>query len=196
MSQQLRYERRVPKFLRGYAHLLQADKKNYMGEEIGYDEVATEGFQSEKDIEEDGGVIVRKEIGWTGLKGKREGYEQVEQEDEEEREELTEVPSARDYFPEEEDAKEKAKKETESKEEYFKDGKVIFHAKRGQKRLKDDSEKEEESDSASREGRAGKISRVREVAEDEGTERTEKTKKQKIQSEKKKVKLLSFDEDL
>jgi hypothetical protein len=141
-GKKLHYVRQVPKFLRGYAHLLQSDKKNYLGEEVGYDEVTTAGFQTEQDLEEDGAVIVRTEerkfLSRVARVENNEG-DDVKDEDEEE-EELTEVPSVSDFFPEvrEEEAAERRRKdaleEIKREESYYKDGKILFHGKSTKKR--------------------------------------------------------------
>lgn len=178
-GKKLHYVRHVPKFLRGYAHLLQADKKNYLGEEVGYDEVTRAGFQTEEDLEEDGAVIVRTEkrkfVSRVGGMSKEEGSEVVAEEEDEE-EELTEVPSVNDFFPEiseEEDAAErrrrKAEEERGREEDYFKDGKILFHGKSAKKRQSAEGGEDAES-----------------------VETTGERKKQRVKPKKK---LLSFDEE-
>jgi hypothetical protein len=182
-SKKLHYVRRVPKFLRGYAHLLQTDKKNYLGEEVGYDDVTRAGFQTEQDLEEDGAVIVRTEKReFVRRVGAVDNGEENEAEVEDE-EELTEVPSMNDFFPEisEEEVIERRRKEAEeekkNEEDYYKDGKILFHGKSAKKRRTEESGVEIDAESVA----------VTTVAA------TGERKKQKVKQPKKK--LLSFDEE-
>jgi hypothetical protein len=130
-QEKLQYVRHVPKFLREYSHLLKTDKKNYMNEEVGFDEVSKGGFQTEGDLLEDGAVVLNGS--GTSMPKEEESEEDVDIATLVE-EELTEVPRMSDLLPDRREAEARAKAKAEEEKNYFKDGKLIFQGKGGTKR--------------------------------------------------------------
>ena len=127
-NNKLKYVRNIPKFLNKYKNILETNKKNYLNEELEYEKEEGVVYQTEEEIRNDGAIIVHKK--------KKEEEEEEEEDFNHSNFQLLEVPKMSDLIPEEV----KETKEEEREIDYYKDGKILFHNNKGNK--KRDSETE------------------------------------------------------